>query len=74
MADPGPSCPCAPLPRRAFPLALAGSDSRTPAGPHGSLPPEVPPPPLFFFQRSGVLSLQGHYIWLQSSFMPRLGC
>lgn len=62
---------------RAFLMVLAGPYLRTHAGPHASLPPKVPTPPLhplFFFQRSGVLRIQGHHIWLQSSFMLLLGC
>lgn len=80
MADPGPELPTSQHSthsRSAFPMVSAGSDSRTHAGPHASLPPKVPTPPLhalFFFQRSGVLRIQEHYIWLQSSFMPLLGC
>lgn len=60
--DPGPG----------LPRVSAGSDPGPVRDPHGSLHPECPPP--FVFQRSGVLRIQGHYIWLQSSFMPLLGC
>ena len=55
-----------------LPRVSAGSDLGPTRDPHGSLHPLNPLP--FVFQRSGVWRIQGHYIWLQSSFMPLLGC
>lgn len=34
----------------------------------------APPTPILFSNGSAVLRIQGHYIWLQSSFMRLLGC
>lgn len=34
----------------------------------------APPTPIPFSNGSAVLRIQGHYIWLQSSFMRLLGC
>ena len=54
-----------------LPRVSAGSDLGPTRDPHGSLHPLNPLP--FVFQRSGVWRIQGHYIWLQSSFMPQIG-
>lgn len=63
---------CMANPGRRFPAHRTHSRSACVAVLAGPAPPSPPPTPLS--NGSAVLRIQGHYIWLQSSFMRLLGC